>query len=62
MAELHNPRIARFTATAHWGLAGSNDASWDGRSDDGDKVSKGVYLCVVETPAQRETLKVGVLH
>jgi len=44
------------------GVAGSNTASWDGSDDSGRKVSKGIYLMVIESGGAKKVLKVGVIH
>ena len=44
------------------GIAGSNEIRWDGTDDSGRKVSKGLYLAVVESGGAKVILKVGVIH
>ena len=51
-----------FGAGSNGGIQGSNVVSWDGSSEAGGKVSKGMYIAVVESGGAREVLKIGVIH
>ncbi|TPW21742.1 MAG: hypothetical protein FD126_386 [Elusimicrobia bacterium] len=44
------------------GSAGSNTATWDGADQDGSKVSKGLYIMVLQSGGAKATIKVGVIH
>ncbi|MBI3548754.1 MAG: T9SS type A sorting domain-containing protein [Elusimicrobia bacterium] len=44
------------------GAAGSNDVIWDGADDGGKKVSKGLYVAVLEGGGAKVTRKIGVIH
>ncbi|MEE8425059.1 MAG: FlgD immunoglobulin-like domain containing protein, partial [Elusimicrobiota bacterium] len=51
-----------LAAGAEGGRLGSNNVGWDGTDDSGTKVSKGMYLAVIESGGAKEVLKVGVIH
>ena len=55
-------REMTFPSGSAGGAAGSNDVVWNGQSDGGDKVSKGIYIGVLEISGRRETFKIGVIH
>ena len=44
------------------GTAGANSITWDGTDASGQKVSKGMYLCVLEVAGKKTVLKIGVVH
>jgi len=51
-----------FSGGSTGGLAGSNTVQWDGTDDAGRKVSKGIYLAVIESGGAKKILKIGVIH
>ncbi|MDE2290505.1 MAG: T9SS type A sorting domain-containing protein, partial [Elusimicrobia bacterium] len=55
-------REMSYAAGSNGGLAGSNTVTWDGSDDSGRKVSKGMYLMVLESGGAKTILKVGVIH
>jgi hypothetical protein len=44
------------------GGAGSNEVIWDGTDESGRKVSKGLYLAVIEAGGTKVIQKIGVIH
>jgi hypothetical protein len=44
------------------GVAGSNEVVWDGTDESGTKVSKGMYLAVIEGGGSKIVHKIGVIH
>ena len=44
------------------GSPGSNTVQWDGTDASGQKVSKGIYLAVIEANGSKSVLKIGVIH
>ena len=44
------------------GVQGSNTVTWDGASDSGTKVSKGIYIAVLSADGTKSTIKIGVIH
>lgn len=55
-------REMSFAPGANGGLAGSNTVSWDGSDDSGAKVSKGLYLLVLQSGGAKVIVKAGVIH
>lgn len=51
-----------FAAGTEGGRLGSNNVQWDGTDFSGTKVSKGIYLVVIESGGAKEVLRVGVIH
>ena len=44
------------------GQAGTNEVKWDGTDAGGRKVSKGIYLAVLQSGGAKTILKIGVIH
>lgn len=55
-------REIQIPSGAAGGMAGSNDVTWDGSDDGGRKVSKGVYIVVIQGGGAKVTHKIGVIH
>ncbi|MBI5595921.1 MAG: VCBS repeat-containing protein [Elusimicrobia bacterium] len=55
-------REMSFAPGSTGGLAGSNTVSWDGSDDSGAKVSKGLYLLVLQSGGAKVIVKTGVIH
>jgi|GEM_PF-4540823 hypothetical protein len=51
-----------FTAGTPGAQAGTNEVRWDGTGRAGGKVSKGMYLCVLQSGGAKVILKIGVIH
>jgi hypothetical protein len=55
-----------FDAGQTGGMQGSNNVTWDGTDGSGNKVSKGMYLGVVQSQLaggnNKVTIKIGVMH
>ena len=55
-------RELKFSAGGQGGAAGSNDVIWDGTDTSGRKVSKGMYLAVMDAGGAHVTYKLAVIH
>jgi flagellar hook assembly protein FlgD len=60
--KIYNIWGAKIRELSYGGTMGSNEVSWDGADDAGRKVSKGLYIAVLEGGGAKVTQKVGVIH
>ncbi|MFA6030033.1 MAG: FG-GAP-like repeat-containing protein [Elusimicrobiota bacterium] len=51
-----------YGAGSPGGSFGTNEITWDGAGSSGQKVSKGIYLCVLQSGGAKVILKIGVIH
>ncbi|MFH1860518.1 MAG: M6 family metalloprotease domain-containing protein [bacterium] len=51
---------AQFPANSNGARQGGNVMAWDGKNGEGERVSQGIYFCVVEANSSREIRKIGV--
>ncbi|PJA17035.1 MAG: hypothetical protein COX66_05895 [Elusimicrobia bacterium CG_4_10_14_0_2_um_filter_63_34] len=51
-----------FSGGGNGGNAGANTVTWDGADESGRKVSKGMYLAVIQSGGAKKVLKIGVIH
>jgi hypothetical protein len=53
---------SNYSPGANGGQVGSNNVTWDGTDDSGRKVSKGIYIGVIQSGGAKEIIKIGVIH
>ncbi len=50
----------RFETSNNGARPGANEITWDGKNGEGERVSQGIYFCVIEADGSREIRKIGV--
>ncbi|MEK7813445.1 MAG: FlgD immunoglobulin-like domain containing protein, partial [Candidatus Desantisbacteria bacterium] len=49
-----------FEASNNGARQGANEITWDGKNGENERVSCGIYFCVIEADGSREIRKIGV--
>jgi len=55
-------RELSYSAGTAGSQSGTNEVKWDGADQSGQKVSKGIYLAIIQSGGAKATLKIGVIH
>jgi len=50
----------QYPANSNGGRQGVNEITWDGKNGEGERVSQGIYFCVIEANGSRKIRKIGV--
>ena len=59
ISSIYGVKLRSFSVA---GVQGDNVTTWDGATDSGAKVSKGIYIAVLSTGGATQTVKIGVIH